>query len=122
MGKVGMAQDMTALDDPKRLDALRSYDILDTLPEPAFDRLAKLAAQICGAPYAAIAFVVRERTFYKSKVGFTDGDAPGVLGFCHHGILHADLFIVPDVTQDERFASNQMVIGDAQFAFTPACL
>jgi hypothetical protein len=39
-----MAQDVTALDEPKRLGALRSYEILDTQPEPAFDRLAKLAA------------------------------------------------------------------------------
>ncbi|TKB73098.1 MAG: GAF domain-containing protein [Nitrospira sp.] len=112
-----MAQDATTLDDPKRLDALHAYETLDTLPDPAFDRLAKLAAQICGTPYAAITFVVREQTFYKSKVGFTDGDAPGVLGFCQHGTLHTDLFIVPDAMQDERFASNQMVIGDAQVRF-----
>ena len=45
MGNVGMALDATAL---------HAYDILDILPEPAFDRLAKLAAQICGTPYAAI--------------------------------------------------------------------
>lgn len=112
-----MAQVATALDDPKRLNALHAYEILDTLPDPAFDRLAKLAAQICGTPYAAITFVVPERIFYKSKVGFTYGDTPGVLGFCHHGILHTDLFIVSDTTQDERFASNQMVIGEAQVRF-----
>jgi formate hydrogenlyase transcriptional activator len=112
-----MAQDATTLDDPKRLDALHAYEILDTLPEPAFDRLAKLAAQICGTPYAAITFIVGERTFYKSKIGFTDGDAPGALGFCHHGTLYQDLFVVPDTTQDERFASNKLVIGDAQVRF-----
>jgi formate hydrogenlyase transcriptional activator len=112
-----MALDATALEDSKRVDVLHAYEILDTLPEPAFDRLAKLAAQICGTPYAAITFIVRERTFYKSKVGFTDSDAPGVLGFCHHGTLHADLFIVPDATQDERFTSNQMVIGEAHVRF-----
>jgi len=52
-----MAQHGTALDDPERLAALHSYEILGTPPEPAFDRLAKLAAQICGAPYAATTFV-----------------------------------------------------------------
>ena len=112
-----MAQNVTALDEPTRLAALRSYEILDTPPEPAFDRLAKLAAQICGAPYAAITFIDRERPFYKSKVGFTDGDAPGSLGFCHQAIRHTDLFIVPDATQDDRFASNQMVTGAAQVRF-----
>jgi formate hydrogenlyase transcriptional activator len=117
MGKIGMPLDATELEDPKRVESLHAYEILDTLPEPAFDRLAKLAAQICGTPYAAITFVVRERTFYKSKIGFIDGDAPGVLGFCHHGALYSDLFVVPDATQDERFASNQMVIGEAHVRF-----
>ena len=116
-GKVGRAQDATTLDDQKRLDALRAYEILNTLPEPAFDRLAKLAAQICGAPYAAITFVDHERLFYKSKVGFTDGDAPGSLGFCHQAIHHRDLFIVLDATQDERVDSNQIVTGAAQVRF-----
>ncbi|MGQ0696496.1 MAG: hypothetical protein ACT4OL_13115 [Nitrospiraceae bacterium] len=45
-----MAEHVTVLDDPNRLAALGSYEILDTPPERAFDRLAKLAAQICGAP------------------------------------------------------------------------
>jgi formate hydrogenlyase transcriptional activator len=112
-----MAQDATALDDPNRLAALQSYEILDTLPEPAFDRLAKLAAQICGTPYAAITFIDRERSFYKSKVGFTNSDAPGSRGFCHQAIRHPDLFNVPDATQDERFVSNQMVTGAAQVRF-----
>jgi two-component system cell cycle sensor histidine kinase/response regulator CckA len=63
MGKVGMAQARTALEDSKRLDALRAYDILDTSPEPVFNHLAKLAAQICGAPYAAIYFFDGPNTF-----------------------------------------------------------
>lgn len=109
MGNVGMALDATALQGSKRLVALHAYDILDTLPKPTFDRLAKLAAQICGTPFAAITFVVCAQTFYKSKIGFVEGDAPGVLGCCHHGILQADLFIVPDATQGERFAGRFQV-------------
>jgi hypothetical protein len=64
-----MALDATTLDDTKRLDVLRSYEILDTPPGPAFDRLAKLTAQICDA-YAAITFMDGARQFVKSKVGF----------------------------------------------------
>ena len=68
MGKVGMAQNAITLDEPSRLAVLRSYEILDTSPEPAFDRLAKLAAQICGVPYAAITFVDSVRQFFKAKI------------------------------------------------------
>ena len=37
--------------EPARLEALRRYDVLDTLPEPAFDDLTHLAALICQAPW-----------------------------------------------------------------------
>ena len=106
-----MAQDATTLDDSKRLDVLRSYEILDTLPEQAFDRLVRLAAQICGVPYAAITFMDGARQFVKSKVGFTDEDAPSFFSQATH---HTDFFIMPDVTQDERLATDSLVIGAAQ--------
>lgn len=38
-----MARQVIALDDPKRLGVLRSYEIFDTQPEPVFDRLGQLA-------------------------------------------------------------------------------
>jgi len=112
-----MAQGFTAPDEPSRLVALRSYEVLDTPPEPAFDWLAKLAAQICGAPYAAITFVDGTRQFFKAKIGFTDGEAPDQPGFCYQAIRQSDLFVVTDATKDERFASNQLVIGAAQVRF-----
>jgi len=112
-----MAQDDTALDEPSRLAALRSYEILDTPPEPAFDRLAKLAAQICGVPYAAITFVDSARQFFKAKIGFTDGEAPNTLEFCCQAIRQSNLFVVPDAPKDEQFATNPLVTGSAQVRF-----
>lgn len=41
----------------KSLDALRSYEILDTEPESAFDDIAELAAHICDTPIAVVNFV-----------------------------------------------------------------
>lgn len=112
-----MAQDATAPGDPKRQDALRSYDILDTPPEPAFDRLAKLAAHVCGASYAAITFFDGHRQFFKATVGLTEGNALDHPGFCIQTIRQSDLFIVPDATQDERFAAHPLVAGPAQVRF-----
>lgn len=112
-----MASQSTALDNPSRLDALRSYKIVDTLPAPAFDRLAKLAAQICGAPYAAITFVDGTRQFFKARVGFTDGQPLESSGFCSQAIRQSDLFVVPDTTKDEQCATNPLVSGTAQVRF-----
>jgi len=114
MGKVGMALDATTLNDPKRLDVLLSYEILDVPPEPAFDWLAELAAQISGVPYAPITFMDGARQFVKSKVGFIDEDAPSFFSQATH---YTDLFIMPDVTQDERLATDSLVIGAAQVQF-----
>src|SRR4051794_1889200 len=44
-------------DETARLVALRTHELLDTPPEPAFDDLARLAAQVCRAPIAAVALL-----------------------------------------------------------------
>ena len=38
------------IDEKHRLEALRQYGVLDTLPEQALDDLTALAAHICGPP------------------------------------------------------------------------
>lgn len=112
-----MAEHLSVLDDPQRLDSLRSYEILDTPPEPAFDRLAKLAAQLCGAPYAAITFLDGSKKFFKSKVGFSDTDSPDSPDFCGEAVRQSDLFVVPDASKDERFKTHPLVTGSSQVRF-----
>jgi hypothetical protein len=43
--------------EAQRLAELRTFDVLDTPPEEAFDELTSLAAHICEAPFALITFV-----------------------------------------------------------------
>ena len=47
-------------DESGRLMALHAYSILDTPPEIEFDRLVRLAAQLCRTPIAALSLVERE--------------------------------------------------------------
>jgi formate hydrogenlyase transcriptional activator len=112
-----MARQVTALDDPKRLGVLRSYEIFDTQPEPVFDRLAQLAAHICGTPYAAITVVDGTGPFYKATVGFTDDGVHGVFGFCSEAARQSDVFVVADAGQDERFALHHLVTGPTLVQF-----
>ena len=44
-------------DEALRLNALYQYEILDTLPEAAFDDLTRLAAHICGTPIALVSLI-----------------------------------------------------------------
>jgi PAS domain S-box-containing protein len=104
-------------DELRRLAALRQYAVLDTLPEQALDDLTALAAQICEAPIALISLVDERRQWFKSKVGLEVAETPRDVSFCAHALHQPDLLIVPDTTQDERFAQNPFVLGEPGIRF-----
>ncbi len=102
------------------MENLRSYRILDSLPEDEYDSLTAMAAYICGAPISLISLVDENRQWFKSQRGLdpdlrqTDRD----LAFCSHTILTPQQpMIVPDARKDKRFAANEFVKGDPQIVF-----
>jgi signal transduction histidine kinase len=56
---------------PERLAAVRKTELLDTPPDPVFDRLTKLAANVLGSPVVFLSLIDADRVFYKSTYGFT---------------------------------------------------
>ena len=105
------------LDEALRVEALRQYAVLDTLPEQALDDLTALAAQICGAPIALISLVDEHRQWFKARFGWAMAETPRDISFCGHALHERDLFIVPDATRDKRFAQNPMVTGQPRIRF-----
>ena len=104
-------------DEPSRLDALRRYAILDTLPEQEFDDLTRLAALICGTPVALVSFVDAKRQWFKSKLGIEASETPREISFCAHAILEQAVMVIPDALADERFRSNPLVTGEPKIRF-----
>jgi PAS domain S-box-containing protein len=57
------------LSDPARLSVLRDARLDDSAPDAPFDRLARLAARLTGAPVAFISFLDETRQYFKGVSG-----------------------------------------------------
>jgi signal transduction histidine kinase len=100
-----------------RLQALYDYAILDTDPEQSFDDVTALAARLLKVPMALISLVDAERTWFKSRIGLADPQAPRDITFCAHAVAADALLEVPDATRDPRFAENPLVTGELSLRF-----
>ena len=103
--------------DFDRLHAVRRCDILDTLPEAAFDELTFLAAQICHAPIALVAIVDETRCWFKSKLGLTFDEVQRDFALCTQTLFGHDVFAISDALEDTRFSSDALVSGDSKIRF-----
>jgi len=97
--------------------ALRSYDILDTAPEQAFDDFTQIASHICETPVALITFVDKDRQWFKSRIGLASQETPREHAFCDHTILGETVMVVEDASCDYRFAENPLVTHDPNIRF-----
>jgi PAS domain S-box-containing protein len=95
--------------EPARLRALDSYEILDSLPEQVYDDIARLAARTTGMPIALVSMVGAERQWFKARIGIDLAETPRCVSFCAHTILDSDLLECSDTTVDPRFADNPSV-------------
>jgi diguanylate cyclase (GGDEF)-like protein len=111
----------TPLDEQARLDALRALGILDTPPEERFDRLTRIARQLFDVPIALVSLIDADRQWFKSADGLDATETPRDISFCGHAILGDDVFIIPDATQDPRFADNPLVTGEPHIRFYAGC-
>jgi EAL domain-containing protein (putative c-di-GMP-specific phosphodiesterase class I)/GGDEF domain-containing protein len=103
--------------EPDRLAALHRLELLDTPPEPAFDRLTRLAARSLGVPMALISLIDEKRQWLKSSFGMTLSEIPRNQSVCAHAIVGDDIFVIGDATQDQRFRDNPLVVGDPHVRF-----
>jgi GAF domain-containing protein len=106
-----------ALSENLRLAALDRCGILDTPPDPNFDRITRLAAQSFGAPMAAISFVAHDRSWFKSAYGLQQLQVARSASFCSHTIGCPEALVIPDAAADERFAGLALVAGHPRVRF-----
>ncbi len=105
-----------------RLQALRSYGILDTPREAAFEDITKLASIICQTPIALISLVDADRQWFKSERGMGERETPLFKSMCAHALLDNDVLVVPDTREDARFSRNPLVTGESPLYFYAGAL
>ena len=101
------------INEAKRLESLKELDIIDSIPEQAYDNITKLASYICKTPIAVMNMIGSDQNWFKSKYGTELCGSTRDDSFCGHTILDPkNLMEVPIAKDDERFKDNPFVIAD----------
>ncbi len=107
--------------EDERLRAVRRYEILDTPPDGAFDRITALAARLFNVPMALVTIVDEERIWFKSLFGLSGiREIPRTPGLCASVICDDVPYIVENAQFDPRTLANPLVAGDFGLRFYAA--
>jgi PAS domain S-box-containing protein len=101
----------------ERITALHAVELLDAEPEPAFQELVRLAAQVFQVPIALISLVDRDRLWFQARVGIDVEQTSRDASFCTWAILGTDILVVPDASADSRFATHPLVTSSLSVRF-----
>jgi signal transduction histidine kinase len=110
------------LTDSLRLSTLHDLHLLDTAPEPAFDRLTTLATQVINAPISLVSLVDQDRQFFKSATGLSEPLAserqtPISHSFCKYVITMRQPLFISDARQDVRVQDNPAIADYSTIAY-----
>ncbi len=103
-----------AISHPARLSRLRRTGLLDSGPEPAYDRLTQLAARVLHAKVGLISLVDGERRYFKSCTGI-GGDhshcreTPLTHSFCQLVVEQAGVLAIADAHLDARVQKDPVI-------------
>lgn len=124
IGEVGQRQgwearvlDSSRIEEMRRLEAVRRYDILDTPPDGAFERITALASRLLGTPISIVSVVDEDRIWFKSHHGVEVEEVDREPGLCASAILQEGPWIVADAKSDPRTLANSLVAGEFGLQF-----
>lgn len=97
--------------------AVARYEILDTPPDGAFDRITAMAARRFDVPISIISIVDHDRIWFKSHHGVDVKQIGRDAGLCASAILASDPHVLLDARTDPRSLANPLVAGDFGLRF-----
>jgi GAF domain-containing protein len=111
-----MQTDTDAAQD-SRLLALAKYDILDTPPEEAFDRITRLTARVFNVPMSTVTFLDGHRQWFKARHGLDTCETEKGPAFCNIVVGLGEALVVPDTLTSDRFKDTRFVVGPPYLRF-----
>ncbi len=108
--------------EAERVEAVKSYGILGTPPEVDYDDIVELAAHITGCQISYISFFDETLSRLKARYGIplNRPDRPRELSLCAPTICQNDLIIIPDLTENPRYADLPAVVNPPHARFYSA--
>ena len=104
-----------------RIKALARYDILDTPPDGAFDRVAAIASKLFGVPMATVSIVDTDRVWFKASRGLSGvRQVTRDPGLCASVIRGGEPYVVSNARTDPRTTAHPLVTGDLGLQFYAA--
>lgn len=105
--------------EERRVNALKSYDILDTTPDQDFDDVTLMATQICDTPIAYISLMDEDTQWFKSSQGAGNIlSTPRSESICDTAIKTPnEITIIEDARNDDRFYNNKFVKAPYNLVF-----
>lgn len=100
-----------------RLKAIARYDVLDTPPDGAFDRITAIVARRFNVPIAIISIVDHDRIWFKSHHGLALSEIPRSPGLCASAIVENSAYVLTDARLDARALANPLVAGEFGLRF-----
>ncbi|HEV7623510.1 MAG TPA: protein kinase [Amnibacterium sp.] len=88
-----------------RLEAVQRYNLVDTPPDGAFDRITSLAARIFDVPIALVTIVDADRIWFKSHYGIDVSETERRRGLSTAGGLHDHTLVIEDIAADPRMGA-----------------
>lgn len=97
--------------DPARLFALDQLELLDSPPEPSYDRLTALVSKLLNTPVSLVSLVAADRQFFKSQVGLAEPwatvrETPLSHSFCQYVVAEQAPLVIEDARVHPLVADN----------------
>ena len=105
------------VDNDIRLLAVERFKILDLETDTEFQALVNMASETCETPVALLTLVDQDTQWLRVRTGTDVTDMPRGISFCNYTIQNDNVLVIPDLTSDQRFVDNPLVVNEPNVRF-----